>query len=59
MGSSERETNEDERSLLVSDRREVHPDIGSIGLKSCLEDTDSFWLRMSPLLKSLVESYLT
>lgn len=30
--------NEDAKSLLVSDRREVHPDIGSMGLQSCHEE---------------------
>ncbi len=57
------EKNEDAKSLLVSDRREVHPDIGSMGLQSyhdeALQYTINFGSGWVPLLKSLVESYLT
>lgn len=35
---SKREKNKDEKSLLVSDRREVHPDFDSMGLQSCHEE---------------------
>lgn len=45
---SERDKNEFEKSLLVSDRREVHPDFGSMGLQGCHEEALQNMINFGP-----------